>query len=85
MSKSEIKYSKKKFLPLYEEIQQPLNFFIQSSNFFMEFLNPTSHIIIIYMHLLTWIGFGLIGYVPNTLYTGRPTDMPHVGKVLLIL
>jgi hypothetical protein len=22
----------------------------------------------IYMHLLTWVGFGLIGYVPNTLY-----------------
>jgi hypothetical protein len=22
----------------------------------------------IYMHLLTWIGFGLIGYVPNKLY-----------------
>jgi hypothetical protein len=20
------------------------------------------------MHLLTWVGFGLIGYVPNTLY-----------------
>jgi hypothetical protein len=22
----------------------------------------------IYMHLLTWVGFGLLGYVPNTLY-----------------
>jgi hypothetical protein len=22
----------------------------------------------IYMYLLTWVGFGLIGYVPNTLY-----------------
>jgi hypothetical protein len=22
----------------------------------------------IYMHLLKWVGFGLIGYVPNTLY-----------------
>jgi hypothetical protein len=22
----------------------------------------------IYMHLLTWVGFGLKGYVPNTLY-----------------
>jgi hypothetical protein len=22
----------------------------------------------IYMHPLTWVGFGLIGYVPNTLY-----------------
>jgi hypothetical protein len=21
-----------------------------------------------YMHLLTWVGFGLLGYVPNTLY-----------------
>jgi hypothetical protein len=21
------------------------------------------------MHLLTWVGFGLIGYVQNTLYT----------------
>jgi hypothetical protein len=23
---------------------------------------------IIYMHLLTWVGFGLMGYVPNTLF-----------------
>jgi hypothetical protein len=23
----------------------------------------------IYMHLLKWVGYGLIGYVPNTLYT----------------
>jgi hypothetical protein len=23
---------------------------------------------VIYIHLLTWVGFGLIGYVPNTLY-----------------
>jgi hypothetical protein len=22
----------------------------------------------IYMHLLTWVGFGLLGYVPNKLY-----------------
>jgi hypothetical protein len=25
----------------------------------------------IYMHLLTWVGFGLLGYVPNTLYINR--------------
>jgi hypothetical protein len=24
--------------------------------------------IMIYIHLLTWVGFGLIAYVPNTLY-----------------
>jgi hypothetical protein len=23
----------------------------------------------IYMHLLIWVGFGLLEYVPNTLYT----------------
>jgi hypothetical protein len=23
------------------------------------------------MHLLTWVGFGFIGYVPNTLYTSN--------------
>jgi hypothetical protein len=37
------------------------------------------------MHLLTWVGFGLLGYVPNTLYTGirtlgtgniKPEDLP---------
>jgi hypothetical protein len=22
----------------------------------------------IYIHLLTWVGFGLLGYLPNTLY-----------------
>jgi hypothetical protein len=24
------------------------------------------------MHLLTWVGFGLLGYVPNTLYSTSP-------------
>jgi hypothetical protein len=24
------------------------------------------------MHLLTWVGFGLLGYVPNTLYMHAP-------------
>jgi hypothetical protein len=67
MSKSEIKYSKKKILFLYEEIQWPLNFFIQNSNlFFGIFKFWLRHMI--YMHLLTWVGFGLLGYVPNTLY-----------------
>jgi hypothetical protein len=67
MSKSEIKYAKKKKIFLYEEIQLPLNFFIQNSNFFFGvFKFWLRHVI--YMHLLTWVGFGLLGYVSNTLY-----------------
>jgi hypothetical protein len=27
----------------------------------------------IYMHLLTWVGFGLLGYIPNTFYTYKHT------------
>jgi hypothetical protein len=44
----------------------------------------------IYMHLLTWVDFGLLGYVPNTLYnyseahslpkTTRKTADMTVGK-----
>jgi hypothetical protein len=34
--------------------------------FFLIFKFCLRHVI--YMHLLTWVGFGLLGYVPNTLY-----------------
>jgi hypothetical protein len=26
------------------------------------------------MHFLTWVGFGLLGYVPNTLYKEKETS-----------
>jgi hypothetical protein len=29
----------------------------------------------IYMYLLTWVGFGLLGYVPNTLYVYNMHNM----------
>jgi hypothetical protein len=32
----------------------------------------------IFMHLLTWVGFGLVGYVPNTLYT----DVQFLPEIL---
>jgi hypothetical protein len=35
--------------------------------FFLEYL-ISDFDIMIYVHLLIWVGFGLIGYVPNTLY-----------------
>jgi hypothetical protein len=35
------------------------------NGFFSEYLISDFDI---YMHLLTWVGFSLIGYVPNTLY-----------------
>jgi hypothetical protein len=34
------------------------------------------------MHLLTWVGFGLIGYIPNTLYNtiNAPNTCNDYGK-----
>jgi hypothetical protein len=39
----------------------------KSKNFFFEY--SISDFDMIYMHILIWVGFGLWGYVPNTLYT----------------
>jgi hypothetical protein len=38
------------------------------------------------MHLLTWVGFGLIGDVPNTLYTLKSTlkSTKRIIGVLLV-
>jgi hypothetical protein len=51
---------------LYEEIIA-VKFLHTKYNFFLEYLISYFDIMI-YMHLSTWVGFGLIGYVPNTLY-----------------
>jgi hypothetical protein len=43
----------------------------------LEYLISDFNIIMIYMHLLSWVGFGLIGYVPNTLYKSLFRCLDH--------
>jgi hypothetical protein len=54
------------FSLLCEEIQWPF-FFIQKSNFFFGIFNFRLRYTI-YIHILRWVGFSLVGYIPKTLY-----------------
>jgi hypothetical protein len=60
--KSEINNSKNKIWLLYDFLLTSY----KKKFFFGIFYFWIRHMI--YMHLLTWISFGLLGYVPNTLY-----------------